>query len=424
MRNEKNERGVRQKKSGAIFVHYFSNSGRMICLKKSIIFIYFNQTIFRKIDRYIMILPYSEELNIECLGQLFANTSECYKFFWFKAIVGKVTEGKTVLAYEELVDEMIADAWYMVTEYHLNLGPKDTLQMLVEYIKNTHPEIKSCEKKEKLIEFLKNTTDKEIKSKKLTLTLNVPYRLQAPFIENVKGKEWNTGNAKLIERINREKRLMYYFEALNGLSTRIIIQEDWARYIVKNQEIIRGWLEYNMILYLQKRNPNVPGIADKLYPPQTKMLAKIQKYWRMIMTVEPVYEIYDGQLLTEKNISIDHFVPWSYVAHDEMWNLSPTTKPINSSKSNSLPNWDKYFAALAKQEYHTIQLWNQYPKIKDEFDKCAKEHIYSDKIRNGLYRSDIGLEEFAGELQSIILPIYQSAENCGFSKNWVYRKDA
>lgn len=39
---------------------------------------------------------------------------------------------------------------------------------------------------------------------------------------------------------------MYYFKALNGLSTKIIVQEDWAKYIVKNQEIIRGWLEYNM----------------------------------------------------------------------------------------------------------------------------------------------------------------------------------
>lgn len=28
-----------------------------------------------------MQLPYSEELNIEYLGQLFRNTTECYKFF-------------------------------------------------------------------------------------------------------------------------------------------------------------------------------------------------------------------------------------------------------------------------------------------------------------------------------------------------------
>lgn len=39
-----------------------------------------------------MQLPYSEELNIERLGRLFDNTSECYKFFWFKAIITKVIQ--------------------------------------------------------------------------------------------------------------------------------------------------------------------------------------------------------------------------------------------------------------------------------------------------------------------------------------------
>lgn len=67
-------------------------------------------------------------------------------------------------------------------------------------------------------------------------------------------------------------------------------------------------------------------------------------------------EIYGGNILTEKDISIDHFVPWSYVAHDEMWNLNPTTKSINSSKSNNLPDWDTYFNKLARQEYSHMSL--------------------------------------------------------------------
>ena len=75
-----------------------------------------------------MQLPQSDELDIQRLGRLFDNTSECYKFFWFQAIITKVLEGKEIITYEELIDEMIADAWYMVTEYHLNMGPKDTLE--------------------------------------------------------------------------------------------------------------------------------------------------------------------------------------------------------------------------------------------------------------------------------------------------------
>ena len=366
-----------------------------------------------------MQLPYSEELNIEYLGRLFDNTSECYKFFWFKAIVSKVTEGKQELSYEELVNEMITDAWYMVTEYHLNLGPKDTLEGVVNLIKEKYPDLKSCEKKSVILDLLRTTENRDIISKKRTLTYNVPYRLQSPFMSSMKGDAWKASDSNLIEKINQEQRLMYYFTALNGLATRIIIYDDWANYININQEIIKGWLEYNMILYIQKRNPNVPGIADKLYPPQERKLEKVKKYWKLIIGMEPVREIYGNQILTEKDISIDHFVPLSYVAHDEMWNLNPTTKSINSSKSNSLPDWEKYFSQLATQEYQSYKAMWKYEVVHKEFHKCAKEHINSDDIKYRVYRQGLEFSEFASELKSIILPVYQSAQNCGFN-NWLY----
>ena len=369
-----------------------------------------------------MNLPYSDELNIECLGRLFDNTSECYKFFWFKAIVSKVTEGKMELSYEELVDEMIADAWYMVTEYHLNLGPSDALEKVVHMIREKSPELKSCEKKSTIIEYLKNCEDKEILHEKRVLTNNVPYRLQAPFMVNLKGREWNVGEKKLISLINQEKHLMYYFTALQGLSTTIILQEDWVQYILKNQEIIRGWLEYSMIIYLQRRNPSVPGIADKLYPPQERKLEKIKRYWKLILTITSVREIYGNQKLTDKDISIDHFVPWSYVAHDEMWNLSPTTKSINSSKSNNLPDWNTYFEKLARQEYMSYEMMWKHDDIHREFEKCAKDHINNDDIRHRVYRKGLDFSQFAEELKSVILPVYQSAQNCGF-RNWKYEKE-
>ena len=75
-----------------------------------------------------MQLPKSDQLNIASLSRLFDNKSECYKLFWFQAILGFVCDGKQEIRFEELIDEMIADAWYMVTEYHLNLGPRDTLE--------------------------------------------------------------------------------------------------------------------------------------------------------------------------------------------------------------------------------------------------------------------------------------------------------
>ena len=60
---------------------------------------------------------------------------------------------------------------------------------------------------------------------------------------------------------------------------------------------------------------------------------------------------------------------------------------------------------------------------RNEFVKCAKEHINNDEIRERVYREGLDYAEFAGELKSIILPVYQSAQNCGFGKwRWKGRK--
>ena len=81
-----------------------------------------------------MKLPYSDELNIGYLSRLFDNTSNCYKFFWFQAILHKLDSVHSRFSFDELLNEMIADAWYMVTEYHLRLGPLGVTDNLEEAV--------------------------------------------------------------------------------------------------------------------------------------------------------------------------------------------------------------------------------------------------------------------------------------------------
>ena len=363
-----------------------------------------------------MQLLYSDILDIAHFSRLFDNKSECYKLFWFQAIARKIKEGHKIITFEVLIDEMIADAWYMFSEYHLNLGPNDALERVVHRLSEIS-HMKSSEKKEVILEYLTTCADKEVTAMKRTLSQNVPYRLQAPFMESMKGKEWNRSGKNLAARINQEKRLIYYFLQFCGLNTQIQIQTEWADYIERNYEIIQGWIELNLIQYLQRRNPSVPGIVDKLSPPKERNLEKVKKYWKMIVAIKPVYEIYGEKPLNEKNISIDHFVPWSYVAHDELWNLTPTTRSINSSKSNSLPDWNSYFPMLCKSEYFSYKLMWEYPEIHTAFEKCAREHLNNQEIRYKLYQQGLSEREFSERLEEIILPVYKSAKSMGFS-NW------
>ena len=364
-------------------------------------------------------LPESDGLKIEYFGHLFDNTSECYKMFWFGVIVEKILTGQTSASYEEIIDEMIADAWYMVAEYHLNLGPRDNLEFAVNRLVEISG-FRASEDKTVLLEYIRECNDPEVIRYKKILTENVPYRLQAPFM-NLKTSDWNVGKRQLIERINEYYQLIYKFDELNGLNTRIHFDEEWSRYIVKNQVIIKGWLKYNLVEYLQRRNPNVPGVIDKLYPPQERKLEDIQKYWKLIIAVKPIMEIYGDGELTENDLSIDHFVPWSYVANDEIWNLHPTTKSINSAKSNNLPKWDMYFNKLSGLEYVSYQLMWQNEEIHNEFEKVKKKHLNSQMVEGRLYAPNLSQEEFSARLSEIVLPVYQSARSAGF-REWEYIK--
>lgn len=368
--------------------------------------------------------PENEKLNIGYLSKLFENTTNCYKFFWFQAILNRLDGENKRFTFDELINEMIADAWYMVTECHLRLGPvgvKDNLEEAVKYIHNNYGFL-SSEKKEKILEFLNNSDDKKLMKYKAYLTLNVPYRLQTPFYDEITigSSLWNGSKNNLIDEINRQHRLMYYFLMVSGLGSVIEVDSAWAEYLFRNKEILKGWTRLKLIQYLQNKNPSVPGIADKLEARASRDIDRVRKYWRLIIQIEPTLrDIYGEIALENENISIDHFVPWQYVAHDELWNLHPTTKSINSSKSNSLPSWKLYFNSLGELEYRAYELKAQNELIAHEFQKIAPYHLNNQEIRNQLYADGLDKHSFIGRLEHVIKPVYEAAQMSGF-KEWKY----
>ena len=108
---------------------------------------------------------------------------------------------------------MIADAWYMVTEYHLRLGPvgvTDNLEEAVKYIGHTM-HFPASEKRNVIISYLERSEDKKLGAYKKELIKNVPYRIQSPFLDEIKvdRREWYRPE-KLSLKINQQKRLLIY----------------------------------------------------------------------------------------------------------------------------------------------------------------------------------------------------------------------
>lgn len=373
-------------------------------------------------------LPKSEKLNIQDLQRIFDDKSECYKLFWFKAILKKVKDGKQNITYNELICLMMADAYYMVNEYHLNLGPNDSLEIIVRIIAK-HTEMKPSEKIDKIYEMLLDYRHKDITQLRSNLINDVPYCLQSCFLHDITLSKISTRKEERVQELNQQRRLLYYYSAYMQYNTEIILEYDWFKYLSENREILEGWVQYNLIEYLQRRNPTIPGIPNKIMPPEKRDLTQAKAFWKVVISKTEIRDCYTGELLKQKGfdtfgkLEIDHFIPWSFIASDEIWNLTPTFKKVNINKSNNLPDIKVDLELMAHQHHVALALAEENKQIKKLLDSYLNHNLNDMTTKAELYSKNIDEGEYKDGIFKIIEPLYMSAQNAGYKK-WVNRLGA
>jgi len=220
-------------------------------------------------------LPKSEIVESGYLESMLDNFATSYKLFWFKGIFAEVMKGKQVLEYNLVVARMIASAWYPVVFYNLSLGNSDKLADAIWYL---HDElhINREESEAKIVKFIIECKDKKLQKMVRKFTDFVPFRLIRPFyqreIEYERKHDMTFCDGKvnlIIENCNKKdlNNALYIMDRINGVLT---VSNGWSNYIKANTSVIDGWLNYKLIKYMQQRNPNVPAVPFKLYPPMDK----------------------------------------------------------------------------------------------------------------------------------------------------------
>ncbi|MBY0756356.1 HNH endonuclease [Clostridium sardiniense] len=368
-------------------------------------------------------LPYDNNLRINKLEKLLDEkvTVASYKLFWLDAILKEIIKGNKEITFKKLACRMIATAWYPLVEFKLSFGVHDNLGEVVNKIKDRY-EINKNPKEEDLIEFLESKTDKEVEKDILNLCNMVPYRLLSPFYENqIKGLDKSQKNRKIIELSNEDEGSLYKIDITDPSEKRIIVNDLWAKYIESNERIIYGWIRYKLICFLQKRNPNVPAIAFKLEAPIHRNLKAPTDYWKFVSKEIGVKDIYTGQIMNEENyerygvMSIDHFIPWSFVLHDELWNLIPTFKNINSKKSDNLPDLDRYFNDFCELQFKSFDFMRKNEKGRKILEDYNNINLYISFNKDTKLYEPIKKEIFIGSIEQTIKPLYQIAYNQGFN---------
>lgn len=294
------------------------------------------------------------------LERMLSNFTNSYKLYWLKGIFEEVIAGNTEPPLYLIAARMIASAWYTVTHYRLNLGSSDMIAAAIEHAMEVC-DLRSDSSETDIIYAILISSDSQLRQRLNKLGHYVPYRLIRPFYEEQlvrmreqEGRSFSHRIDRLIAQFNREDPAgaPYRFSTKDDV---LIVDPDWARYFRENEPVIRGWLDMCLIDYLQARNPSVPAIPLKLYPPVQRDLGAARSYWKEALADHPFREIYSGSVFDVNGyaalgpMSVDHFIPWSFVLHDEPWNLVPMFRDTNSSKGNRLPQLDEFLEPFCAQ---------------------------------------------------------------------------
>lgn len=369
---------------------------------------------------------YYNTLDLEGFSRMMKDPSYCYKFYWLEAIVQLISEDKRETTYNEIINEMIANAWYSVLEFHVHLsgiwGDGDIKDSLEKAVLKLHKltglpsNVSKVEIKNKIAEF-----DKELHGEKITLTQNVPYKALSGFANRYLERiDLNSSAGKMMAYYNRinsiESPLPYTFGEQKGLERKIIFHESWIQMIQDNMVAILGWIQYEKVRWLQNNNPEVPGLVYKLAPLDDKMrkLGYVRKLWDGVLNTTKIINVFKDEPIKKESYDVDHFIPWSFVMNDELWNLMPIDSSLNSSKSNRLPQWDKFFIRFAQNQYTMYELVHEKAGIRKLYESCYRDNLYSIWASQELYRKGNSREEFYGILERNMRPVYDSARRQGY----------
>jgi len=269
----------------------------------------------------------------------------------------------TIIPYEEIAENFLKYYWNQVVVYKIKQDFKET-------------------KKTKLVSIIENKT-KNISE------------LYEPFFKKKNNDKLKDELIKeiykyclidVIPRFQRGKKQNIYFhnaievKKSNG-SYRYYMPKDDKRFIIVNKDaIIEIRRHYKMLFevvilewakFLEKTNftPRLIQKVEKINDPKRNSL---QKYKKILLSAETIPRcFYCNKELELNDIHIDHFIPWSYIFDDNVWNLVLSCSSCNLSKNSSLPTL-QYLDKLKTRNKEQKELYIKEEVIDNYYDNCKK----------------------------------------------------
>ncbi|MDE2887741.1 MAG: hypothetical protein OXR72_05955 [Gemmatimonadota bacterium] len=363
-------------------------------------------------------LPHSDQLDIATLSGLFRHTTNSYKYLFFVSLLSWMKDRRFEvydgIPLRELEIEMLVTAWYPHVFFKLSFGTQDRIASALRSVPHIDDNRKLLTRsgRDELRRRLADSVDVPDHQ----LTRYVPHRILRPFFScetrGMPDQRVNREVANLADELFQVRRPLFRFDHSEEC---IHLHPGWIAYLKDHQTILDGWALWHWADYMQRRNPGIPAVTRKLLPPERRApLNSQKKFWKTVFDKSEIRCIYSGKTLNSDYV-LDHFLPWRFVAHDQLWNLVPVDSQVNSSKSDWIPS-EIYLDSLAETQRVGLSVardslsdekWRKEvaPYITDLYID-AEETLDSEKLKSAYHRT--------------LKPLMSIAEQQGFQSGWTY----
>ncbi len=353
-------------------------------------------------------------LNTQPLQKVFKRTTAAYKFLWFLAILDVVKEsdpstaGNLIFSTQDICARMVAKSWIPTQRFKLSFGCWDSMTKVIEALKNPVNGFPFS------VKYREPEALKALEAFAKVNPKNFQKIIFNPLIQEVSFRFLNAWRSKSAEGLKESIRGATSGEPYsfpNGNWNSIEVPSQWAAFFRKNYSLLKDFTYWNFADFLQARNTAVPGLVKKFELPASRLsLDSQRKFWLSYLNSEQVTTDIYGHEFTADSFALDHFLPWTFVVHNQIWNLTPMEKSLNSSKSDLIPD-EAFVAPLARQHQSLVKYhYRTDPnKSKDFFEEY--ENFFGISIADFVSASDTFVID---KYKEHVDPLAKTAINMGF----------
>ena len=278
-----------------------------------------------------------------------------YKFGFLKSILDNLynTDASLCLTFDQLFSKFAEIYWNLVLKYHI--------------LQKTPGKLNRMSSLERVL----------IESKdKFGLDEDIPY-------ESLTSEMMLTINKKVKQKC-KENVVGALYGDLGGIIYSFSKKEEYIQFnpivytfLCKNKTIVEKLNYYEWARFLEKVNSDSTDLLTKI---DVSSKRNDLTYYRNILFEE--FEnrcFYCGKKLTQSNVHVDHFIPWSFIKDDNLWNFVLSCSECNLRKNDKLADVSFLETLIHRNKLISV---NKYKEMK--FYNADKLHnIYQFAQNNG-----------------------------------------